>query len=286
MAIVCIGQSEFIRPSCAPYRLPCHPSPRHPQYFPSIFKTVGVLKPVFLLYTTVFQRDQSILGNTQRHLALYLFWLKARSTLLHNKALHLIVVYIPCPYNGDISKRCIAYPLFLAVQHPFVAFSFGGYCQASRYRRTHFWLRQAKCANNFHLLHQRQPLLFLFFRSTQIDRPHGQPTMHPKESGDGNVYSSHFHGQKTFQQKSTVGTPIPIISQPCYVQFCHFRDQLKRKLIPKPIFIRNWLYLPLHKITDFELDLPLLWSEQRRQVIEIPVYWRKRLLLVTTFQKL
>src|SRR5262249_51448332 len=129
--------------------------------------------------------DQAVLNHLEGNLVLNLFDLEARCGLVFDdEGLDLVVSDIACPDDRNVAPGRVTDPLLLTVDDPGVAVAFRGCLQATGRSGTYQRLGKAEAADLFPARHWRQPLLFLLFRSAQVNGTHRQAIVHTEECRD------------------------------------------------------------------------------------------------------
>ena len=84
---------------------------------------------------------------------------------------------------------------------------------------THQRFREAEAADLFKASHWWQPLLFLLFRTAEVDGTHCQAAMHSEECRDRRVDACHLHCNQTGEQPATASAAVAFQTNAADVEF-------------------------------------------------------------------
>ena len=217
----------------------------------------------------IFERNQRILDNPQRHLVFHLLGGEARRPLLDQEAFHLIVGLIARPDDGDIGKGGVADPLLLPVEHPFVTLAARRGRQAAGRPRANFWLRQPEGADLLHPPHDRQPLLLLLLRAAEVDAAHCQAAVDAEERGNRGIYPRHLDGEQAIQHCCLPRAAVAVVGDACDIKRGHLRNQLEGEGGAYPVVIDDRRDLGLHESAHPRQDRLIVLAHRRGDAVEI-----------------
>jgi hypothetical protein len=155
--------------------------------------------------------------------------------------------------------------------HPGIAVSLGSGQHAAARSRTDQRLGQAEAADLFEAGHGGEPLALLLLRAVEVDRAHGEATVHAPERAERSVDARQFHRDEAEQLLASARAAVALEAQAADWQLLERRQQLEGKRIVGPILVDDRLDFALHVRPHLLNDCDLVGGQNLDEPIEVAV---------------